>query len=234
LAQDIFVSYDSTCRRGDPILENVNGRMTTSSLSESDLRGISVHHLASRITELIRDFGLDSKTTDVILLEERVLSPLTKDHICPIDKQSGASYVNILTGSDHVGRSTTMLSYTWRYLVQDIVDTLMQYCISNVLEPKQTYVWICAFCVNQHRVREQRKRGVRMESKAWGHIFRSRVESIPTMVAMMEPWEEPSYLKRVWCIFEFFTCIDLGKECVIMLPPKEVAGLHRPFKTALD
>ena len=49
-----------------------------------------------------------------------------------------------------------MLSYTWDYTIADIVDSLAEFCTSRMLKPNRTYVWICAFCVNQHRVREAR------------------------------------------------------------------------------
>ena len=49
-----------------------------------------------------------------------------------------------------------MLSYTWDYTIADIVDALAAFCGGHMLKPNRTYVWICALCVNQHRVREAR------------------------------------------------------------------------------
>ena len=51
--------------------------------------------------------------------------------------------------------------------------------------------------------------------------FRRRVLGIGRVLAMMGPWEDPAYLKRVWCIFEMFTAIQHGCEIEIVMPPLE-------------
>ena len=33
--------------------------------------------------------------------------------------------------------------------------------------------------------------------------FGKRVEGVSKILAMMSPWQEPTYIQRVWCVFEF-------------------------------
>ena len=45
---------------------------------------------------------------------------------------------------------------------------------------------------------------------------------IGRLLAMMGPWDNPVYLSRVWCIFEFFTAINNKNVNVeIVVPPRE-------------
>ena len=50
-------------------------------------------------------------------------------------------------------------SSCWEYTIGTIADTLTDYYITSNLNPKRVYIWICAFCNNQHRVADDKKRG---------------------------------------------------------------------------
>jgi hypothetical protein len=86
------------------------------------------------------------------------------------------------------------------------VDTLVSFCESHDKDPKRTYVWVCCLCVNQHRVVEQTESGqtgmMDTEALDFFTVFGERVTNIGTIIAMMAPWDSPTYLTRVWCIFE--------------------------------
>jgi tetratricopeptide (TPR) repeat protein len=57
--------------------------------------------------------------------------------------------------------------------------------------------------------------------------FRHRVVSIGHILCMMSPWNDPSYLHRLWCIFEIFTAMQ-NDECsvTIVMPPREERNLY--------
>merc|ERR1712226_1402085 len=46
---------------------------------------------------------------------------------------------------------------------------------------------------------------------------------------MMSPWNDPAYIKRVWCDFEMYTATHLQQEIVIALPPRQESD----FRAAL-
>ena len=70
--------------------------------------------------------------------------------ICLFDGKAGVSYVNALAlaeggdyKEDQVGKATIFLNYSWgSNTIGDIVDVLLQYCDSQNVDPKSTYVWI--------------------------------------------------------------------------------------------
>ncbi|CAB9520143.1 Kinesin light chain [Seminavis robusta] len=122
-----------------------------------------------------------------------------------------------------------MLSYSWSYAFGDILDTLVDFCRSQELDPKRTYVWICCLCVNQHRVVQQSKTeqsGMLAPTVNFFAEFGQRVARIGHLLAMMSPWQNPTYLKRVWCIFELYTSHIEGCEVTVVMPPSEKKALE--------
>ena len=120
----------------------------------------SVFHLKSSFLEEIQIAGLEETVTINDLANLRLETPgiilsKGKSMKCPRDGRIGASYVDCLEGVDHVGNATHMLSYSGDYQYSDLVDVLNIFCLNQGLDVKRTYVWICAFCLNQHRVAEQ-------------------------------------------------------------------------------
>ena len=46
------------------------------------------------------------------------------------------------------------------------------------------------------------------------------------MLAMMSPWNEPIYLKRIWCVFEMYTATKRKCNVTIIMPSKEKDSLE--------
>ncbi len=147
--------------------------------------------------------------------------------LCAKDGKMGAAYVDCLSGKDHVGIANVMLSYSWGNTVEDIVDVLELYCSRNNLDPKKTYVWMCCLCVNQHRVVEDMKNGQNVSFEEFRDVFRNRVREIKNVVALLSPWREPLYLRRVWCIFELFTADEFNCNLSIQMPRRETEDFKR-------
>ncbi len=124
------------------------------------LKGISVHYLQEHLLQEVTDHGLDVTTAKVYDLNNPNLK--TKlgliqykgaKIICPRDGKIGAAYVDsIEDGKGFTAHANVMLSYTWGYRVKDIVSTLLSKCEEDGRDPKDTYVWICCLCNNQHRI----------------------------------------------------------------------------------
>ena len=172
--------------------------------------GISVHALYHIFLSEVCERGLD-RTAKIYQIENLnhaehgAIRAKGANVICPQDGNIGASYVDSLQGEDNVGKANRMLSYSWGYTIGDIVDTLVDYCESEKLNPKRIYVWICCLCNNQHRVYENKRKGVSVPFEEFQSTFYKCVTGIKHVLPMMEPWLKPKYLTRIWCIFEIFT-----------------------------
>lgn len=189
------------------------------------LRGVSIYHLE---TELIREAEAHgfSRGSTVYDIEEALIHAKGADMRCPRDGQLGAAYVDAISGADHAGLATMMLSYTWGYKIGDLVDALSEHAKLQRLPPKRTYVWICCFCINQHKVRAASSVGHTIPFEEFQKEFGIRVRKINSLVALMSPWNDPSYLKRVWCDFELYTAITEEVAVSIIMPPEETARFH--------
>ena len=200
--------------------------------------GVSVHWLSTGFISDIESHGL-TRNNNIYQIEDLrspkngVIRSKGKKVICPHDGKIGAAYVDCLEGKDNVGPATLMLSYGWRYSVSDIVDTLLDYCNASNLDTKNTFVWICCLCVNQHRVVENKNSSEKSSEdtfETFQKIFHDRVVSIGHVVALMSPWESPVYLTRIWCIFELYIANETEScELTIAMPPRE----KRKMVTAL-
>jgi len=187
----------------------------------SALRGVSVHYLNTAFVEDLEAAGFSREST-IHDIEERVIRGKCAGVTCPRDGRAGSAFVDAIEGVDHAGRANFMLSYTWGYTVAMIADSLAEYCSKNGLDPKRTYVWICALCINQHRVQESRAKGETVPFQVFSQEFSSRVKGIGHVLALMGPWQDPMYIQRCWCIFELSIAMHIRCKCELIMPPSEM------------
>merc|ERR1712232_515924 len=96
-----------------------------------------------------------------------------------------------------------LLSYTWSYKVMSVGNALLRWTGHVGRNPKRAYVWICSLCLNQHRIAsKQGQTPAQLEAE-----FGPRVQTIGRILPMLEPWNDPAYLTRAWCLFELYTAI---------------------------
>jgi len=140
---------------------------------------------------------------------EAVVKPAGAHLKCPRDGLRGAAFVDTLTTQDDVGRATALLSYTWGYKVTSIANALRRWTERVERNPKRTYIWVCSLCLNQHRINLDSTK----TPEELAHEFGPRVATIGRILPMLEPWRDPEYLTRAWCLFELYTAI--GKRDVV-------------------
>jgi hypothetical protein len=125
-----------------------------------------------------------------------------------------------------VGPATALLSYSWGNLVHDVTTALGEWAEAQHRDPAQTYIWICALCLNQLRI-------VRVLSPAeLSAEFGPRVTAIGRILPLLAPWNLPVYTTRAWCLFELFTAIRNRRDVTIdiILPPSQRAAFSAAMK----
>jgi len=182
--------------------------------------GVSAKHLLELLPEKMKTKGFE-RTATIYEIEPKVIRPLCAKVLCPRDNRMGSAYVDAFEAPDDVGISEFMLSYTWGYTVADIGNTLAHYCQTKDLKPNRTYFWLCCFCINQHRVVEKSQAGDVVPFEEFQFAFQHRVNTIGHMLAMMTPWGDPLYIKRVWCAFELYTATTGCADVTVVMPPRE-------------
>lgn len=156
---------------------------------------------------------------------DAVGKPAGAKRICPRDGLLGCSYVNTLVDRDDVGRAIALLSYTWGYRLVSVGSALMRWAQQSERDPKRSYIWICSLCLNQHRF------STLQTPEQLVNEFRPRVLSIGRILPMLEPWRNPEYLKRAWCLFELYTAIESrGRVAIDVILTEE---MHSDFVLAM-
>jgi len=190
------------------------------------LRGLSLHYLSTVLLTELLQANLTPEAT-IRDIEPVVIRSKSATVTCPRDGRVGSAYVDAVHGEDNVGRATHMLSYTWSYQVREIIDTLAAWCERNEVQARELRIWMCCFCINQHRVVEAQSLGTIVPFEEFRHEFESRVKGIGKVLALMGSWQMTLYTTRVWCVFELYTAMqlqDLNSDSYsleIVLSPRE-------------
>ena len=105
--------------------------MDVASTEQGDcLNGVSSFHLRTDFVDQILESGC-TRNDSFYVIEPVVIRARSRNVLCPRTQKMGSSYVDSLTGAEHVGRSDYMLSYSWGYEVGDVVAALSNHCDSE-------------------------------------------------------------------------------------------------------
>ena len=75
--------------------------------------------------------------------------------------------------------------------IGDIVSTLEEHCRNKGIDPANCYIWICALCINQHRVGREAALGQHVENNVFMTLFGNQLSRIGKVLVLMSPWHNP-------------------------------------------
>ena len=136
--------------------------------------------------------------------------------ICPRDGKPGCSIVDAVDDR-HKGKVTHFVSWCWQYKLQDFVSAIGSWLRKEGLDPGDVCLWVCFFCNNQYRILEAKTQTGSDELKT---VFESHLAEAGRMLLLLDSFLQPAYIKRAWCIFEAYVCIDNNFPMTIILPER--------------
>jgi len=153
-----------------------------------------------------------------------VIKPQTEANKCALVDQ-------IPDGNDDklVAPATCFVSHAWSYNLEDSVDVMRQF----EEEHPRTYFWFDLVINNQHDTSER-------PFEWWCNTFQESIEKIGTVVLVLAPWDNPTPLKRSWCLFEIMCSMNAGEkvDLKIRLPTHQedafIKGLEEDHKSAIN
>ena len=104
----------------------------------SCLTGVSSFHLDTEFVDQVLEVGC-ATTDNFYTIEPIVIRGRSRHVLCPRTQKMGSSYVDALSGKQHVGFSNYMLSYSWAYQVGDVVASLAQHCEKENQDPQSAF-----------------------------------------------------------------------------------------------
>ena len=210
---------------------------------DRSLLGVSVEHLSSTCVPAVLR-AIDAIRTDVgrkhqqsiddlpapadasiWLAVESFGKPFSARTVCPRDGKMGSAYVDVASIQTSIRHATAFLSYAWGYKLVEVVATLVEWCSGEGdVGGANTWIWMDCFTLNQHRI----DLGNAATPETLQAVFGGRVTGIGRMLVMLDTWDKPGYVKRVWCLFELYTAIK-NKEAVdidVVLSPQQAQSFR--------
>jgi tetratricopeptide (TPR) repeat protein len=151
------------------------------------------------------------------------MTDFVNDIIKPATLTNHESYLQLLAREQPSKVKPTadhFTSYVWSY---EVVDELLASLKYTLLDKTKTdadvFIWLDAFCVNQH-----------MKSTATPEqlqqTFGESLKAIGSVVMVLVNWRNPSYSKRMWCVFEaFITKSTEGTQVILAMSEEEEKSL---------
>ena len=164
--------------------------------ADRTLLGPSIHHLEATLVPKVvaavlhikdhprqkRFDSLDDPSDATIWhMVHAYAKPISKDTICPREGTMGCAYVDTLVHEDDVGQASALLSYSWGYVTREVAEALTMWAARTERDPKQTRVWMCSLCLNQHSMSKEAA-----NPEALAAEFGDRVVAIGRILPMLE------------------------------------------------
>jgi tetratricopeptide (TPR) repeat protein len=170
--------------------------------------GVSVKVLHYLINKIGRD-NLKGLTTSEVC--EKFVKPQTEAMKVSLMEWVRAQPVSEtgVTPSE-ISPANAFVSHAWKYKFLDMVDVLIGWCERESGRMEKTRFWFDIVVNNQHGAGER-------PFEWWKTTFTRSVESIGCTLVVMSPWDDPIYVRRAWCLFEFYVTSATKTKMEILL-----------------
>ena len=153
-------------------------------------------------------------------------TPIGIDIFCPRDGKLGCALVDWIP-PEHRRQQTHFMSWTWKYTIGQLRSALEMF-IMNVVparDPSVIFFYVCFFVENQFRLVDGAAGSDDLENS-----FQQSLTRIGRMVAVLDTWEQPVYLTRVWTVYEQYVACSLKCPVEFVMPSNSMASLHSQIR----
>lgn len=153
-------------------------------------------------------------------------TPIGIDILCPRDGKLGCALVDWIP-PEHRRQQTHFMSWTWKYTIGQLRSALEMFMMNVVpaRDPSVIFFYVCFFVENQFRLVDGAAGSDDLENS-----FQQSLIRIGRMVAVLDTWEQPVYLTRVWTVYEQFVACSLKVPVEFVMPSKSMASLHSQIR----
>ncbi|CAE7252245.1 unnamed protein product [Symbiodinium sp. CCMP2592] len=196
----------------------IAGRIQEFRKVQSQTGGVSMSYLLSAdFSDLARQRTGQSDPTFNDMKDAFWLSddPVGQKVICPRDGREGCALVDWIP-RNHRRQQTHFMSWTWRYHLSQITSALDMHRKSmSELVPEDVFFYMCFFVNNQFRIIVE---ATGSGSDNLEEVVESNLRRIGRMIAVLDTWDEPVYLTRIWTLYEQFVASKIGIEVSFAMP----------------
>jgi tetratricopeptide (TPR) repeat protein len=139
------------------------------------------------------------------LKENDTMEDFVRKIIKPATKARNESYYQLLAREQPSKIKSTadhFISHVWSYKTKSELMASLKYTLLDQFktEDDDVYVWLDGLCVNQHLVSGTKKASPEQLQQTFGESL----TAIGSVVMVLANWQNPSYPKRIWCVFEAY------------------------------
>eukprot|EP00931_Biecheleriopsis_adriatica_P100334 TRINITY_DN7559_c0_g1_i1.p1 TRINITY_DN7559_c0_g1~~TRINITY_DN7559_c0_g1_i1.p1 ORF type:complete len:983 (+),score=160.81 TRINITY_DN7559_c0_g1_i1:103-3051(+) len=147
----------------------------------------------------------------------------SQEENCPRDGKMGCAIIDTLDDRfpqrGFRGRFTHYLSWCWDYSCHHMVSGLNSWMLHAKAVADDTFIWICFFCNNQRKILFDCQVG--QTEAGLEALFHSRLRAVKDkggVIVLLDNYMEPSFTRRLWCIYEVFEATQLDMPICVTLP----------------
>ena len=186
-----------------------------------EIRVLHSYHAGVSMAYLLHDFvhlaQQRSQEVDPTFLRLKEVFWLCKDKVgqdlyCPRDGKLGRALVDLLPPK-HRQRQNYFMSWSWQYSVGQVRDALQLWKAPMAAE--NVFFYMCFFVNNQFRLIVD---GTPAGSDNLEEVFEENLRRCGQMVAILDGWHQPRYLRRVWTIYEQYVACSLKIDVAFVMP----------------
>ena len=207
--------------------QTINGQVCEMLAVQSRRAGVSMQYLLSDAFAQLAT-GRTNKA-DPTFMDMKEAFWLSEDPIgstlrCPRDGRQGCALVDWIPREAR-REQTHFLSWTWRYTLGELTGALRMFQAGEVME--NVHFFMCFFTNNQYRILvEESTTG----SADLEQVFEVNLKRIGRMVAILDAWQQPVYLSRVWTVFEQFVASKLDIPVQFAMPESAALSLQQTIR----
>ena len=125
--------------------------------------------------------------------------PIGQNVLCPRGRRPGCALVDWLPRK-HRREQTHFMSWSWRYSIGQMSSALHMYQNTTVpfIVPERISFFMCFFVNNQFPLIVE---ACSAGSDNPEDVFEKNLLRIGRLVAVLDTWDEPVYLRRIWIVY---------------------------------
>ena len=144
------------------------------------------------------------------------------DVLCPRDGRLGCALVDWIP-REYRREQTHFLSWTWKYTLTEVKSALQVYYSTGATAAKDAFFFMCFFTNNQFRIIVEETAAGSADLEG---VFQTNLRRIGKMVAILDTWDQPVYLSRVWTVYEQFVASTLEIPVTFAMPESSITSLR--------
>jgi len=216
---DVVDQYSEKLRRLGLDKFSVQKELTAMRALQSERAGVSLGYLLSLDFEQLATQRTGKENPSFVDMKTGFWlsdDPIGAKIICPRDGRPGCALVDWIPCHDRK-EQTHFLSWTWKYTLAEVASALKMF--EQSMEDRHAasgvFFFMCFFANNQFRiiVEESSTGSDNLES-----VFEGNLRRVGRMVAVLDTWDRPLYLSRIWTVYEQFVASTLQIQVQFVMP----------------